>query len=239
MSNDKFYSTDFRALALMAAVLPLLTINVCYLLAIGLDHLPACVPYISGCTSVSSTGRFAPESLIFKSGMLPSTVIIVLFWFRCSRFLEVRGQPRSRVITLRLLGVIAALSLTLYAVTLSMRGDEYRLLRRIGTNGFALCSFMSQAMFVFAYRHVRLSATAKLWRWLVALCIALPALGIAAEVAKWTGAPRRVANNIAAWNAFVVQCAWFAATSRLWWHHNNSPTQSDSTSRGRATSPRA
>lgn len=238
MSADRLYPTDFRALALWAAVLPLLTINICYLIAIGADHLPACVPYISGCTSVSSTGRFAPESLVFKTGMLPSTVIIVLFWYRCSKFLEVGGQPRSRIIALRLLGIIAALSLTLYAVTLSMRGDEYRLLRRIGTNGFALCSFMSQAMFVFTYRHMRLSSTAKLWRWLVALCMALPALGIAAEVAKWAGAPRHTANNIAAWNAFVVLSAYFAAMSQLWWHHNISG-QSDSMSSGRATSPRA
>ncbi len=237
MSSDRFNATDFRALALWAAVLPLLTVNVCYLFAIGLDHLPACVPYISGCTSVSSTGRFAPESLIFKAGMLPWAVIIMFFWHRCSSFLEVGGQSRSWFIALRSLGVFAALSLTLYAVTLGIRGDEYRLLRRIGIDGFALSNFMSQVMFVFIYRNMRLSATEKLWRWLVALCMALPALGIAAEVAKWAGAPRHAANNIVAWNALVVLCAYFAAMSQLWWHHNLF-SQSESTSSGRATSPR-
>ena len=84
-------------------------------------------------------------------------------------------------------------------------------------------------MFVCIYRHMRLSATEKLWRWLVALCMALPALGIAAEVAKWAGAPRHVANNIVAWNAFVVLCAYFAVVSRLWWHHDCS-SQSDKAS---------
>jgi len=237
MSSDQFHSTDFRVSALWAAALPLLTINVCYLFAIGLDHLPACFPYISGCTSVSSAGRLAPESLIFKMGMLPFAVIIVFFWRRCSTFLAVVGRSRSRFIALRLLGVIAALSLTLYVVALGLRGDEYRLLRRIGIDGFALSNLMSQVMFVFAYRHMRLGETEKLWRWLVVLCLALPALGIAAEVAKWAGAPRHVANNIVAWNAYVVLCAYFAVMSRLRSHHSLS-AQSESTSSGRATSPR-
>lgn len=237
MGSDRIYSTDVRALGLWAAILPLLTINVCYLFAIGLDHLPACVPYISGCTSVSSTGRLAPESLIFKAGMLPSAVIMVFFWRRCSAFLDVCVQSRSRFIAFHLFGVIAALSLTLYAVTLGIRGDEFRLLRRIGIDGFALSNYMAQVMFVFSYRHMRLSATEKLWQWLIALCIALPALGIAAEIAKWMGAPRREANNIVAWNAFVVVCAYYAVVSQLWRHHNVSG-QFDSTSSGRAASPR-
>lgn len=225
-------------MAIWAAVLPMLTINCCYLVAIGLDHLPACVPYISGCTSVSSTGRFAPESLIFKAGMLSTAVIMVLFWQRCATFLEIGGQSGSRFIAFRFLGVSAALSLTLYALTLGFRGDEYRLLRRIGIDGFALSNFIAQVMFVRSYRHMRLDATEKLWRWLVVFCLALPALGIAAEVAKWGGAPRHTANNIVAWNAFVVLCAYFAVISRFWRHHDFA-SQSDNTSSGRATSPRA
>lgn len=237
MSNDQFYATDFRTLALWAAVLPLLTINVCYLIAIELDHLPACVTYVSGCTSVSSTGRFTPESLIFKAGMLPSAVIIVFFWRRCAAFLALGVQSGSRFTALRVLGVIAALSLTVYAVALGIQGDEYRLIRRIGINGFAVSIFLSQVMFIFNYRHMRIGATESLWRWLVVLCMALPALSIAAEVAKWAGAPRHEANNIAAWNAFVVLSAYFAAMSRLRWQHNIS-NQSASTSSGRPASPR-
>ena len=57
-----------QALPLWAAVVPLVTINVCYVLGVSLDHLPACIPYLSGCTSVSSTGRIAPESLLSKAG---------------------------------------------------------------------------------------------------------------------------------------------------------------------------
>ena len=226
-----------RALPLWAALLPFVTFNVCYLIAISLDHLPACIPYLSGCTSVSSTGRVAPESLIFRAGMLPSAAILVLFWHRCGTFLQLGGQSPSRLVALRVVGVIAALSLVLYAVTLGLREDEYRFLRRVGIDGFALSNLVAQVLFISLYRPMRIDATRKLFRGLVIFCVALPLFGIAAEVAKWAGAPRHAANNIVAWNAFVFLCAYFIVVGRVWRQHGFS-SQFDITSSGRAASPR-
>ena len=80
-------SAYLRFLLLWAAVVPLVTINVSYLTGVSFEHLPACIPYLSGCTSVSATGRVAPESLIFKAGMLSSAVVLALLWRRsdCER----------------------------------------------------------------------------------------------------------------------------------------------------------
>lgn len=206
-------------LPLWAAALPLATINICYLVAIGLDHVPACFPYISGCTNVSSTGRIAPESLIFKVGMIPSAVIMALFWWRSSVFLQIVGQPRYPLATLRLLGVVAGLFLILHTVALGLHGDTYRLLRRIGINGFILSTYLAQVLFIIFYRHMSIAATRKLWRLLVVICVVLLALAIASEMAKWAGAPRDTTNNIVAWNAFVVLCTYFVVASRLWRHH--------------------
>ncbi len=153
-----------RALPLWAAVIPLATVNVCYLVAVGLEHVPACIPYFSGCTSVSSTGRIAPERFIFLAGMLPSVVILMFFWQRFAMFLTLCGQFGSRVVI-------------------------------------------------------------------------LPLLGIAAALAKYAGAPRHAANNIVAWNAFVVASAFYAVVARIWWHHGFSG-HLDNKSSGRPTSPR-
>jgi len=230
-------SQYLRALPLWAALVPLVTINVCYLIGVALEHLPACIPYISGCTSVSSTGRIAPESLISKAGLLSSAVVLALLWHRCATFLHLGGQTRSRLILLRVFGYLAVLFLALYSVTLGLREDEYRFLRRIGIDGFALSSLLAQVLFIGLYRPMRIDATRKLTRWLIAICIALPLLGIAAEVAKWAGVPRRAANNTVAWNAFVVISAYYAVVGRIWWHHGFS-SEFRITSSGRATSPR-
>jgi hypothetical protein len=226
-----------RALPLWAAVVPLVTINVCYMLGVALEHLPACIPYLSGCTSVSSTGRIAPESLVSKAGLLSSAVILALLWLRCATFLQLGGKAPSRLILLRVFGFLAALFLALYSVTLGLREEEYRILRRIGIDGFALSSLLAQVLFIVLYRPMRIDATKKLTRWLIALCIALPLLGIAAEVAKWAGVPRRAANNTVAWNAFVVTSAYYAVLGRIWWHHGFT-REFRITSSGRATSPR-
>ena len=230
-------TNNLRALPLWTALLPLVTFNACYLVAVSLEHLPACIPYLTGCTSVSSTGRIAPESLIFRAGMLPSAAILVLFWHRCATFLRLGGQSTSRLVALRVAGVIAALFLILYAVTLGLREDEYRFLRRIGINGFALSILLTQIIFIVLYRPMRSDSTQAIYRCLIFLCIGLPLLGITAEVAKWAGAPSREVNNVVAWNAFVVLCAYFVVVGRLWEAHGFS-SQFEIRSAGRAASPR-
>jgi len=225
-----------RALPLWAALLPFMTFNVCYLVAVSLEHVSACIPYLTGCTSISSTGRIAPESLIFKAGALPSAVIIALFWFRCATFLQVGGQAGTWAIALRVIAVAAGSSLVLHGVTLGLSDAPYPALRRIAIDGFALSSLALQVLFVFAYRPMRSDATRTLFRWLAVLCLALPALGIAAEVAKWVGAPRHAANNIAAWNASAFLCAYYILVGRVWQRHGFC-SQFSITSGGRATSP--
>jgi hypothetical protein len=229
-------SNNMLALPLWAAIVPFVTFNVCYLIAASLEHVPACFPYLSGCTSVSSAGRMAPESLILRAGMLPTAVVLALFWYRCSTFLELGGLSGLRLVTLRVLGLIVALSLVIYAVTLGFDGDVYRQLRRSGINGFALSTFLAQVLLMFSYRHMRIAATEKLWRWLVALCLALPLFGIAAELAKWAGVPRHAANNIVAWNSFVAASAYYAVVARIWWHHGF-VSRFEIRSSGRPTSP--
>jgi len=233
MSTTHNMSSRIRSLPLWAALLPLVTFNLCYVVAISLDHLPACIPYISGCTSASSTGRLPPESWIFKAGMLPLAIVVPLVWWRCAEFLERAGVAGLRLFALRSLGIAAALSLLLYTLTLGVAGDEFRAIRRIGINGFALSNFGAQLIFMFSYRYLRTASTRALWQWLATVCILLPALAIGAELAKWLGAPRHPVNNVMAWNALLLQSLWFVLLARLL------PDQFGNRSSGRPASPRA
>jgi len=212
-------SRHLQFLALWVALVPLASINISYVVAVAMEHLPACIPYLSGCTSVSATGRIAPESLIFKTGMLVSAVALVLMWHRSATFLQTGGKRSSRVLLLRIFSLLAALSLTLYAVNLGLKGDEFRYLRRIGINGFAFSNLITEVLFIVLYRPMRIETTQKLFHWLIVFCVALPLLSIAAELAKWLGAPRRPTNNLVAWNAFIAFSAYYVVVARIWWHH--------------------
>ena len=215
----KIPAINLPGLPLWAAAVPLGTVVTCYLIAVGLGHVPACIPNFSGCTSVSSTGRMLPESLVFRAGMLPTALVLVLFWWRCAAFLSLGGHSGVRLAMLRILGVIVALSLVIYALTLGLEDDGYPQLRRAGIVGFALATFVAQVLLISCYRPMRIVATRSLLRWLIVLCWALPLLGIAAEVAKWAGVSRHAANNIVAWNAFVLASAYYAVVARIWRHH--------------------
>lgn len=205
------------ALGLWAALLPALTFNVCYVLAITLDHLPVCFPYVSGCTSVSSTGRYAPESLVFRAGLLPAAVVMLLFWRRCAAFLQLGGYSGIRVLSLRLVGVLVAVSMAVYALTVGLPGDGLRLVRRIAINGFVLGTYAAQVVLVVSSRKMLVRNAEGAWRWLVGVCLVFPLAMIALEVAKALGTPRHATNNLAAWNSLLLQCSYFAAVSRLWW----------------------
>jgi len=227
---------NIRFIPLWAAIVPLVTINFTYLVAVDFGHVSACIPYLQGCTSVSSTGREVPESLIFKAGFLPSALVLAIFWHYCARFLELSGQVGARLHTLRVLGVIAGISLTMYALTLGLNDGYYPELRRAGIVGFTLSTFLAEVLFWMFYAPLRITATKRIWLWLIALSLALPALDIISEIAKWAGAPRKPTNNTIAWNAFVITSAYYAVVARLWWHHGFA-SQLSVRSGGRAASP--
>lgn len=206
------WRTKLFVLPLWAALLPLVTFNVSYLIAASYEHVPVCFTYLSGCTSVSSTGRNLPEALIFKTGMLSLAVVLVLTWHRTAVFVNDR--------VLRVFASIMVVGLVVYAITLGMGAEAMQTLRRIGINAFAFGTLFTQVLFVILYRRVPTDASRTLFIWLLVLCIALPLVGVASETAKLLGTPRRMTNNIAAWNAFLVSSGYYLVLARVWWHHS-------------------
>ena len=64
-----------RLLPLVTGLLPILAIHISLLVAINAGVIPACFPYIEGCTSISATGRYEPASFIFKPAMMSSWAV--------------------------------------------------------------------------------------------------------------------------------------------------------------------
>ena len=54
-----------RGLPLITALAPLLGINIAYWMGVEYGNLPSCNPYLDGCTSISSTGRYPPGDRLF------------------------------------------------------------------------------------------------------------------------------------------------------------------------------
>lgn len=217
MSNHKLVG-----LATAAAVLPFVTFNTTYLIASSLGHVPECFTYLEGCTSVSSTGRQLPETVLFKAGVLTLALVLAVHWHRAANYLQPLGLSSGGARALRSIAYVSSIALSIYAITLGLPDQQFGTLRRIGTHGFAFSSWILQITFVVLYRPCRTAATEATWRWLAVICSALLLVGLASELAKLSGMPRKTTNNIAAWNAFLVLTAFYAVLARHWWHHQMS-----------------
>ena len=118
-------------IAVLTAVAPTLTVNVCYLVSSTQSLVPACVPYLEGCTSISSAGRYGISYYLFKAGMVCSAALLVAYWRRMSGHILAESGRAAPMVAAT--GTGGAVFLVLYTAFLGTEGDIYFLLRRFGT----------------------------------------------------------------------------------------------------------
>jgi hypothetical protein len=121
-----------RWLPLWTGILPIIAIHATYLVAATEGYVPWCFPYIDSCSSISATGRNGTAFYLFKATMIPSAVLLYLFWRRSSQLLEGLGDAGRPARAILWTGSIAAIFLVVYTVALGLAGDFFYLQRRIG-----------------------------------------------------------------------------------------------------------
>lgn len=132
-------------LALVAALIPLVTIHLTYLVSALEGYVDWCMPYLESCTSISRTGRYGTAYFIFKGAMLPASVAGLLFWWLNTHWLRQLGGAQ-RLAWIGLLGLCAGLALGLYTLALGHIGDGFRLLRRGGVVLYFSLTYLAQLL---------------------------------------------------------------------------------------------
>jgi hypothetical protein len=160
-------STDSRLanlpliVAAGCALLPFIAVHIAYLLAADAGQVPWCNPYVDSCTSISATGRRPPASFVFKGVMLPSAMLIAVFWWLQWRWLHAAGARTAQLLWMLGLGWLACLGLALYVIVLGEVGDWMRLQRKIGTILFFSFTFLAQLLLAAELRRMPLAAIAE------------------------------------------------------------------------------
>ena len=205
---------------LFAALLPVVGINLSYLIAAGLDHVPSCMVYLEGCTSISSTGRAAPESLLFRATVIPGAVLMMISWRLIGHWLRVlEGEAFKGAAVIQTLGIVAGLFLVVYTVALGFVGSEYHLQRRIGVTLFFGCTFLAQLMLTNRLwrlanrpesRYPRRLARYKLILSLLLLVIGLGSIPVNHYLDS------NQADNIVEWNFSILMISYFVLVYHGW-----------------------
>jgi hypothetical protein len=134
-------------LPLVVAVVPALATHAALALSIAHGHVPACVPYLDGCTSISRAARHGVANTVFQVVMLPMALAHALNWWLAARAMGAVLPHSVAVRALRPLGLVAAVALATYTVALGTEGDFYRWMRRFGIIFYFGCTYLAQLAF--------------------------------------------------------------------------------------------
>ncbi|MFV2057341.1 MAG: hypothetical protein ACC707_12790 [Thiohalomonadales bacterium] len=208
----------FRFIPILIAVAPILAINICYLIAASFEHVAWCFPYLDGCTSISATGRHAPENFIYRATMLPIAVFMGLYWVLNYYWLiELGDRLRWPRLTILFLGVIAAFFLVLYTTVLGAIGDIYQTQRRIGVTIYFSFTYLSQLLITSRLWHlkkkrgqVRLGRVPEAQLLLCSAMLLLGLISIPLSVVE----PQ--ADNIIEWNFALLLSLYYLTTYYGW-----------------------
>lgn len=207
-------------LAMLAALLPLVTIHTTYLLSAGAGQVEWCIPHIHSCTSISATGRLPPAYFVFKGLMIPTAVILVIYWLLSAVWLRQLGCRRrfSRGALVGL-GLIAGAGLIFYSLVLGWIGDLYRAQRVTGVMTFFGFGFLAQLLITRLAGQALAShpGCAPVLRWQRIDALAILLLGLLSIALGYISPSLYDRTDDAfAWNFVLLLCLHVLITGELW-----------------------
>lgn len=193
-------------------------ITISYMLAIDAGHVASCVPFVEGCTSISATGRSPPETYVFQATLVPSAVLLVLYWRLVYVWLRsISGSVPVSVRILPYLGLFAGLFLLIYANVVGALGEVHALQRRIGVTVFFASNMIAQLLFTRQLLILRSQGRIPVHHrgpdiklWLCALMLACGLLILPKYLVGWD------TDNIVEWNVALLSHVYFLITYVLW-----------------------
>lgn len=200
-------------LALACGLTPLVVVHLCYFIAASEERVPWCLPYLEGCTSISRAARYGLANVLFKAFMLPTAALTALVWVLAHlRLRDLATASPKRLAAVRIVGLIGALFLVLYASFLGVEGEVYQLLRRYGVTVYFSFTVMAQLM-VASQLPTGAPRSA-----LVGLCALLLLLGLASIPLQHLTPDRDAALNAVEWCFALLMTIGFLLIAWDWQH---------------------
>lgn len=206
-------------IALFIALLPLLTLHLCWLIATYQGYLTPCNAYWSECHSVSATGRDGVAYFVFKAGMIPAMVLLSLFWWGNQQWLNILHL--SHRLHLGWLGTLAGMALIVYTLSLGHVGDVYYLLRRAGVVTYLGLTFIIQATLSAALSKHHQRALARAGKALLHFSAVILFVAVGSLIVDgWIGDDYDRWENAAEWWLVLLLNLHVIAVALLWRQQN-------------------
>lgn len=203
------------ALTCACALLPLLAIPAVYVLAAAAGHVPWCLPFAHGCTSISRAAREGLANPLFRLTMLPWAGLLAVLWWCCAVWLRTLVTHRAVLPALLGFGWGGAVCLALYAWHVGGDSDMAMWMRRYGGVVFFAFTAFAQMVLTAALAGRRWVPRGP-WGVMLLLCLGMLVLGIGSIPLQHFVANRYVLVSAIEWNYALMMIGGFAALAALW-----------------------
>tara|TARA_B100001173_G_scaffold191007_1_gene164852 strand:- start:2008 stop:2607 length:600 start_codon:yes stop_codon:yes gene_type:complete len=109
-------------------------------------------PYFDGGTSISRTARNFPTNLIFKPGMIITSLLLIRYWFLNKQLLDdIEPINIKSVNYFFIFGILSAIFLMVHAIFLGIKFDNslYKLFRKLVLVSFIVFEILAQGFLVY------------------------------------------------------------------------------------------
>jgi hypothetical protein len=203
-------------LALACALLPVLATHTAWWLSVSDGHVPFCIPYLEGCTSISRAARHGLGNHVFRAMMLPTAMLQILLWLAAWQWLKCTHPKPGVGASLAALGLVAGVFLILYATFLGTEGDIYRLLRRYGVIVYFAATYIAQLVLQRALRELPAHRAHAV---MLGVCIAMLGLGVVSTAVSALVDDEGLKDrweNVLEWNLGAFLTLWFCLLAWRW-----------------------
>ena len=150
--------SKIKSLSLWVFLVPFITVNSCLLIVVMFnEYVPHGVgigptfPYFDGGTSISRTARNFPTSLIFKPGMILTSILLIRYWILNKELISKFSNTNNSTINyFFFFGILSAVCLILHAIFLGINFDNiyYKLFRKLILLSFIVFEILAQCFLV-------------------------------------------------------------------------------------------
>ena len=159
-----------RKLSLWIFIVPVVIINLCLFISVNYEFLEGTIftvdaigksgftiPYIDGGLSISRASRTYPTYLLFKPGMIITSLILIKYWNTNNNLVKKILDNQTSNNVFRIFGILSAIFLIIHAIFLgiSFEYDLYKFFRRFMLVGFILFELIAQGMLIFKLIKIR------------------------------------------------------------------------------------
>ena len=152
-----------KKLSIWIFIVPVVALNLCLFVSVNYHLLENTiftvdqigrsgysVPYIDGSLSISRSARTYPQYLLFKPGMILTSILLIQYWktnYKLFKIIDAEGNKKKYFI---IFGVGSAIFLLCHSILLGidLEINIYKFFRRFILLGFILFEIIAQALLV-------------------------------------------------------------------------------------------